>query len=67
MLERNKHNGFSTVIFKTCYSKNALKGAFCNLRFFHMEILKAFVIKKPPCTGGFLWCAIRDSNPGHPD
>ena len=28
MLERNKHNGFSTVIFKTCYSKNALKGAF---------------------------------------
>ena len=25
MLERNKHNGFSTVIFKTCYSKNALK------------------------------------------
>ena len=28
MLERNKHNGFSMVIFKTCYSKNALKGAF---------------------------------------
>ena len=26
MLERNKHNSFSTVIFKTCYSKNALKG-----------------------------------------
>ena len=28
MLERNKHNSFSTVIFKTCYSKNAPLRAF---------------------------------------
>ena len=34
MLERNKHNGFSTVIFKTCYSKNALKGALVLLSVF---------------------------------
>ena len=47
MLERNKHNGFSTVILKTCYSKKCpQKGHFCNLRFFHMKVLKSLCKSK---------------------
>ena len=66
MLERNKHNGFSTVIFKTCYSKNALKGAFLQFTVFPHGDFKSLCNQKTALHRRLLVVRHQGLEPGTP-